>query len=80
MNYQMKEFFSPEAKSFIGSLLQADPKKRLGAFDDAQEIMEHPFFQTINWPALEQKLKKPPFETHFASPWDTCQIDSDYIH
>ena len=40
----MKESLSSDAKDLIVSLLQADPKKRLGAYDDACEVMKHPFF------------------------------------
>jgi len=40
----------------LTGLLIKDPKKRLGGGpDDAQEIMSHVFFSSINWLDLEQK-------------------------
>lgn len=47
---------SAAAKSLLTGLLIKDPKKRLGGGpDDAQEIMSHVFFSSINWLDLEQK-------------------------
>lgn len=47
---------SAAAKSLLTGLLIKDPKKRLGGGpDDAQEIMTHVFFSSINWLDLEQK-------------------------
>lgn len=47
---QMKSYFSSEAQSLLKSLLERDPKKRLGySEEDALEIMRHPFFRDINW-------------------------------
>lgn len=47
---------SAAAKSLLTGLLIKDPKQRLGGGpDDAQEIMNHVFFSSINWLDLEQK-------------------------
>lgn len=47
---------SAAAKSLLTGLLIKDPKQRLGGGpDDAQEIMSHVFFSSINWLDLEQK-------------------------
>lgn len=47
---------SAAAKSLLTGLLIKDPKRRLGGGpDDAQEIMSHVFFSSINWLDLEQK-------------------------
>lgn len=47
---EMKEHFSSEARSLLSSLLERDPKKRLGSSQaDASEIMAHAFFRDINW-------------------------------
>ena len=58
---QVPSDMSKEALDLIVKLLNRDPKKRLGAGPgDAEEIKEHPFFNTINWEeALERKLKPP---------------------
>jgi len=47
---------SAAAKSLLTGLLIKDPRQRLGGGpDDAQEIMSHVFFSSINWLDLEQK-------------------------
>jgi serine/threonine protein kinase len=40
---------SNNAKDLIKKLLCRDPRKRLGANKDSEEIKEHPFFEDINW-------------------------------
>jgi serine/threonine protein kinase len=46
----MKPYFSAEATSLLKVLLERDPTKRIGYSErDAQELMEHPFFKSINW-------------------------------
>lgn len=40
---------SANAKDLIKKLLCRDPRKRLGANKDSEEIKEHPFFEGINW-------------------------------
>lgn len=39
---------SKEAEDLITKLLSKDPKKRLGALNDANEILEHPFFDDLD--------------------------------
>lgn len=40
----------------LGGLLEKDPLRRLGGGqDDAKDIMDHPFFASINWNDLVQK-------------------------
>jgi|DEB0MinimDraft_12_1074336.scaffolds.fasta_scaffold39897_1 serine/threonine protein kinase len=46
----MKPYFSAEATSLLKVLLERDPAKRIGYSErDAEELMEHPFFKSINW-------------------------------
>ena len=40
---------SANAKDLIKKLLCRDPRKRLGANKDSEELKEHPFFDGINW-------------------------------
>jgi serine/threonine protein kinase len=40
---------TPELKDLLTQLLQKKPKQRLGAMNGAEEVMRHPFFQTIDW-------------------------------
>jgi len=47
---------STDAKKLLGGLLEKDPLRRLGGGqDDAKDIMDHPFFASINWNDLVQK-------------------------
>ena len=43
---------SPNAKDLIKKLLCRDPRKRLGATKDSEELKEHPFFEGIDWQSV----------------------------
>ena len=63
VNYKLpidESKFSPEAYSFLTKMLERDPKKRLGA-KGIYEILDHPFFESINWDKLYNKELEPPF-------------------
>eukprot|EP00760_Papus_ankaliazontas_P039833 PhM_4_TR9788/c0_g1_i2/m.76759 len=50
---------SPEARDFVGRLLQKDPKRRLV---DPDAMRSHPFFDGVEWDRLvERKVPAPPF-------------------
>lgn len=54
---------STNAKDLIKKLLCRDPRKRLGANKDSEEIKEHPFFEDINWEdVFNRKLQMMPIE------------------
>jgi serine/threonine protein kinase len=58
----MKKSFSPKARDLLQKLLERDPKKRLGyGIKDAEELMEHPFFESIDWEKLKVHDVKPPY-------------------
>ncbi|XP_067011381.1 RAC serine/threonine-protein kinase isoform X2 [Anabrus simplex] len=70
---------SNEAKDMLGGLLIKDPNQRLGGGpDDAKEIMQHPFFSSINWNDLQQKKIPPPFKPQVTSDTDTRYFDSEF--
>lgn len=48
---EFEKYCSPSAKDLIEKLLIKDPLKRLGA-GGSQEIMDHPYFDGINWDSL----------------------------
>lgn len=52
------EEFSEEVRSLIKALLDPNPARRLGA-NGAQEIMDHPWFNSIDWSNLD--MLDPPF-------------------
>ena len=54
--------FSDAGVSLIRGLLTRDPLKRLGSGPSgADEILNHPFFNSIDWPRLLNKEIQPPF-------------------
>ena len=53
-------YISPNARSLIEALLNRDPQERLGS-RGASEIKCHPFFESIDWPALYRREIPPPF-------------------
>ncbi|TMW67046.1 hypothetical protein Poli38472_012162 [Pythium oligandrum] len=66
--------FSDSAVSLIRGLLTRDPTMRLGSGPrGADEVLTHPFFDSISWPDLLEKRIPPPFnpgvgrlDTHYA--------------
>jgi len=46
---------SEVSEDLIKRLLEKDPKKRLGSSNDANEILEHPFFDEIDRDELMEK-------------------------
>ena len=60
VNYKLpidESKFSPEAYSFLTKMLERDPKKRLGV-KGIYEILDHPFFESINWKKKQQRAEK----------------------
>ena len=51
----------PQAVAFIGELLCTVENNRLGYGENGSaNVLAHPFFSTISWPELEEKLTLPP--------------------
>uniref|UniRef100_V9KF61 non-specific serine/threonine protein kinase n=1 Tax=Callorhinchus milii TaxID=7868 RepID=V9KF61_CALMI len=70
---------SPEAKSLLSALLKKDPRQRLGGgSDDAKEIMQHKFFDGIEWQDVYQKKLIPPFKPQVTSEIDTRYFDEEF--
>ncbi|KAK9529415.1 hypothetical protein VZT92_013509 [Zoarces viviparus] len=65
-----------EAKNLIELLFERDPSRRLGVVGD---VRAHPFFKTINWPALERKEMDPPFKPKVKSPSDCSNFDREFL-
>jgi RAC serine/threonine-protein kinase len=50
------------AKQFLGNLLAKDPTTRLGSGTDGhQSLMNHEFFQAVNWEDAAKRRLQPPF-------------------
>lgn len=53
---------SPVAKDLIKRLLEKDKTKRLGAVNDVQDILSHPFFDGLDMEKLVSKEISPPYK------------------
>lgn len=53
---------SNECKDFLFSLLNKEPKNRLGYIGDSLEVMNHPWFRGFNWTELMNKKLEPPYK------------------
>lgn len=75
-----RETLSTEGRNFVKGLLNRNPKHRLGATDDAEELKRHPFFADIDWDALTKKLITPPFKPKLKSEIDTSNFDPEFTN
>ncbi|XP_050674143.1 RAC serine/threonine-protein kinase isoform X2 [Leptidea sinapis] len=70
---------SAPCRALLAALLTKEPARRLGAGPaDAQEIMHHPFFASINWADLVAKKIPPPFKPQVELDTDTRYFDSEF--
>lgn len=70
---------SASCRALLAGLLTKEPANRLGAGpDDAHEIMNHPFFASVNWADLVAKKIPPPFKPQVESETDTRYFDSEF--
>lgn len=75
-----RDALSTEGRNFVKGLLNRNPKHRLGANGDAQELMDHPFFSDIDWKALNRKEVIPPFKPKLKSDTDTSNFDPEFTN
>ncbi|KAF8138224.1 kinase-like domain-containing protein [Boletus edulis] len=73
-----RNVISEEGKMFVKGLLNRNPKHRLGARRDAEELKEHPFFSIIDWNALSMKQVTPPFKPVVESDESTANFDPEF--
>ncbi|KAI0485191.1 kinase-like domain-containing protein [Xylariaceae sp. FL0804] len=75
-----KETLSQEGRNFVKGLLNRNPKHRLGASEDAEELKRHPFFADIDWDVLSKKLITPPFKPKLKSETDVSYFDPEFTN
>ncbi|KAJ8607715.1 hypothetical protein MRB53_040103 [Persea americana] len=75
-----RDALSNEGRNFVKGLLNRNPKHRLGATNDAEELKAHPFFADINWTSLGQKKLVPPFKPRLKSETDTSNFDPEFTN
>ncbi|KAL2757602.1 hypothetical protein ACRALDRAFT_2101062 [Sodiomyces alcalophilus JCM 7366] len=75
-----RDTLSQEGRNFVKGLLNRNPKHRLGATSDAEELKQHPFFADIDWVALSKKLITPPFKPKLTSATDVSYFDPEFTN
>jgi protein-serine/threonine kinase len=75
-----RDALSPDGRAFVKGLLNRNPAHRLGAKNDAEELMAHPFFSDIDWNALSQKLTQPPFKPKLKDQYDVSNFDPEFTN
>jgi serum/glucocorticoid-regulated kinase 2 len=68
---------SEECIDLMENLLIKDPKARLGT-NGVEEVKKHPWFESIDWDALEKKELKAPFVPNLRNEADTKYIDTEF--
>lgn len=75
-----KETLSTEGRNFVKGLLNRNPKHRLGAQRDADELKEHVFFADTDWTAMMNKAVVPPFKPKLKNMLDTSNFDPEFTN
>lgn len=71
-------YLSATAKNLIESLLRKDPNKRLGSLRGAQEIKDHPWFESVNWEKMEQQKYDPFFKPKINTDMGLHNFDPEF--
>jgi serine/threonine protein kinase SCH9 len=71
-------FFTDDGVLPHAQLLNRNPKHRLGAQRDAEELKEHPFFKPIDWKKLALKQVEPPFKPTVESDESVANFDTEF--
>ncbi|KAF2133470.1 Pkinase-domain-containing protein [Dothidotthia symphoricarpi CBS 119687] len=75
-----RDALSTEGRNFVKGLLNRNPKHRLGATRDAEELKAHPFFADIDWVALAKKNVVPPFKPKLKGELDVSNFDPEFTN
>ncbi|KAI4166263.1 MAG: hypothetical protein LQ342_000151 [Letrouitia transgressa] len=75
-----RDALSTEGRNFVKGLLNRNPKHRLGAINDAEDLKAHPFFKDMDWSALANKTIVPPFKPQLKSVLDTSNFDPEFTN
>merc|ERR1712093_270583 len=75
-----RDALSTEGRNFVKGLLNHNPRHRLGANGDADELMAHPFFADVQWDDLGKKNLVPPFKPKLSSVADISNFDPEFTN
>ena len=73
-----KDTLSVSGRNFVKGLLNRNPKHRLGALRDAEELKEHQFFEDTDWDAIMNKSVVPPFKPKLKNILDVSNFDPEF--
>jgi len=71
-------FLSEQCKSMIVALLNRTPEKRLGSFNDVEDIKNHPYYEGFDWDKLYRKEIDIPFKPTVAGKDDSSNFDPTF--
>lgn len=74
-NPNIPPYVSHKLRSLLDGLFQKKAEVRIGTKNGAAEIKNHPWFESINWTALENKKLKAPFIPLVKSYSDVSNFD-----
>ncbi|TVY68656.1 Serine/threonine-protein kinase SCH9 [Lachnellula suecica] len=75
-----RDTLTTEGRNFVKGLLNRNPKHRLGALEDTEDLKKHPFFADIDWDELTKKVITPPFKPKLKSETDTSNFDPEFTN
>ncbi|KAL8786706.1 MAG: hypothetical protein Q9213_002643 [Squamulea squamosa] len=75
-----RDALSNDGRNFVKGLLNRNPRHRLGAINDAEDLKAHPFFADMDWNALANKTIVPPFKPQLKSVLDTSNFDPEFTN
>ncbi|KAL2053635.1 hypothetical protein ABVK25_005938 [Lepraria finkii] len=75
-----KDALSLDGRNFVKGLLNRNPKHRLGAKRDAEELKEHVFFADTNWDDMMNKRVVPPFKPKLKNVLYTSNFDPEFTN
>ena len=75
-----RDALSNDGRNFVKGLLNRNPKHRLGANGDAEQLKAHPFFADVDWIQLGRKNLVPPFKPRLKSETDTQNFDPEFTN
>jgi len=68
-----------DVQSLLRGLLTREADKRLGSgVADAQDIMDHEFFKTLDWDKVESREYTPKYKPEIKDVFDTSNFDPEY--
>jgi serine/threonine protein kinase len=70
--------FDETTKDLILKLLEKDPSKRIGFENDAEDLKKHPFFETIDWDKIKNKLCPPPKKPILCHKYDVSEFCTEF--